>query len=681
MQTITNVPDAARAYLASGLCVLPAKRAEKRPAVGRWKQYQQRLPTAAEVSAWCKNSPDGVCLVCGAVSGNLELIDFDMGGEAFDAWRQQIPDYLLAELVIERSPSGGRHVVYRCTKPINGNMKLAQRLVDGKPVVLIETRGEGGLFLCAPTPGYELVQGDLANVPVITAGEREVLLEAAWGLNEYEPHSGDCPSDNAMVGQRSPLSVGQCGFLPEMGARPGDDYNHRGDVRTLLRAHGWTLVKGGDNEHWRRPGKDSGTSATLKDGVFYVFSSNAAPFESDRGYDPFGVYATLEHRGDHASATRALGQQGYGRGDTRDSCVDISAILAQAQSVGGMQEDAAVSGVQPPEFQITITWPNELQYKPPEWLIRGVLERDAFAQMFGDVGNGKSFMAIDWACRIATGTPWRGKEVKKGPVIYICGEGQNGFGRRLKAWEEHNGVPLGEARLGMVPAIAMTDAVHLKALVDAIARQLGRAPALIVLDTVARCFGGGDENSTSDMNKFVAACDAIRQLYRCTVLAVHHVGHGDKSRARGAIALKAALDSEYRVEKDGRQMTLTPTKLKDAELPAPVAMELVTVDLPDMFDEDGEHVTSAALSMEGVDDSAIMDQAKRTARQPRKHTDSQTVILALAARIKNEDDEVNLNLLRQQAKLAKVDDPGRVIKQLEGRGDLITLSKDTLALA
>ena len=110
-------------------------------------------------------------------------------------------------------------------------------------------------------------------------------------------------------------------------------------------------------------------------------------------------------------------------------------------------------------------------------------------------------------------------------------------------------------------------------------------------------------------------------------------------------------------------------------------MELVTVDLPDMFDEDGEHVTSAALSMEGVDDSAIMDQAKRTARQPRKHTDSQTVILALAARIKNEDDEVNLNLLRQQAKLAKVDDPGRVIKQLEGRGDLITLSKDTLALA
>ena len=32
----------------------------------------------------------------------------------------------------------------------------------------------------------------------------------------------------------------------------------------------------GENEYWRRPGKDKGWSATLKDRVFYVFSSSAA---------------------------------------------------------------------------------------------------------------------------------------------------------------------------------------------------------------------------------------------------------------------------------------------------------------------------------------------------------------------------------------------------------------------
>jgi len=36
----------------------------------------------------------------------------------------------------------------------------------------IETRGEGGLFLCSPTAGYELLQGDLAELPVFSAAER-----------------------------------------------------------------------------------------------------------------------------------------------------------------------------------------------------------------------------------------------------------------------------------------------------------------------------------------------------------------------------------------------------------------------------------------------------------------------------------------------------------------------------
>ena len=35
-----HMQDVANQYLGAGLCVLPAKRAEKRPAVGAWKQYQ-----------------------------------------------------------------------------------------------------------------------------------------------------------------------------------------------------------------------------------------------------------------------------------------------------------------------------------------------------------------------------------------------------------------------------------------------------------------------------------------------------------------------------------------------------------------------------------------------------------------------------------------------------------------
>lgn len=314
---------AAMEYRAAGLCPLPAVRGEKRPTLATWKSYQSRLPTDAEIGAWFTNGCDAVCLVTGSVSGHLELIDFDRGGELFDAWAARISAGLLAKLVIETSQSGGRHVIYRSRVPVCGNLKLAQGQRDGKLVTLIETRGEGGLFLCAPTPGYTVTQGTLGQVPILTEGERDALLEAAWALNEFVPEPVDYGPPCSSPSDR----------------RPGDDYNARGDVRELLVKHSWTLAKAGDNEYWRRPGKPSGWSATLKDGTFYVFSSNAAPFEPNQAYSPFHVYTLLEQGGDFAEAARALRQQGFGDDGPDDGSagVDISALVANlvAPPAGG----------------------------------------------------------------------------------------------------------------------------------------------------------------------------------------------------------------------------------------------------------------------------------------------------------------------------------------------------------
>jgi hypothetical protein len=305
---------AAREYLAAGLCPLPAIRLEKRPALAAWKSYQLQLPTTAELDAWFGNGCDAVCLVAGSVSGNLELLDFDRGGELFDAWAAKISTEMLAKLVVETSQSGGKHVIYRCVTPVSGNLKLAQGRRDGQPVTLIETRGEGGLFLCAPTDGYRLTQGTFSNIPVLTDAERDLLLEAAWSLNESVPE----PAEYAPT------------YSSPSDKRPGDDYNARGDVRALLIKAGWTLARPGENEFWRRPGKDRGWSSTLRDRVFYVFSSNAAPFEPNRAYSPFAVYALLEHQGDFAQAASALRAEGFGDdgvvGGATD--VDISALVA-----------------------------------------------------------------------------------------------------------------------------------------------------------------------------------------------------------------------------------------------------------------------------------------------------------------------------------------------------------------
>ena len=124
--------EIARNYLQAGLAVLPADKVRKYPVLSGWKRYQEELPTESEVHAWFSNHHNALCIVCGKVSGNLEIIDFDNQGELFPAWLEKIPSDLKAKLVIEKTPSGGYHVAYRCNDEVCGNIKLAQgdRWVD-----------------------------------------------------------------------------------------------------------------------------------------------------------------------------------------------------------------------------------------------------------------------------------------------------------------------------------------------------------------------------------------------------------------------------------------------------------------------------------------------------------------------------------------------------------------------
>ncbi len=311
----------ARNYLASGLCVLPAVAAEKHPALASWRTYQERLPTEKEVEAWFANAHEALCLVTGSASGNLECIDFDAGGECFGPWKKLVPPDLFGRLVVERTPSGGLHAVYRAEEPVEGNLKLATGERNGKRTTLVETRGEGGLFLCAPSPGYHLVQGAFGSVPTISAEERRVLLDAARTLSEVpEPSAPSHPAPAASS---------------TFDERPGDAFNSDAAAfYSLLERHGWRyLGKKGENESWQRPGKSgNGLSATFNGLNFHVFSSNADPFPPGFNGSPFTVYALLEHGGDATEAAKDLLAQGYGK--TADPCagVDLSGILAQVKA-------------------------------------------------------------------------------------------------------------------------------------------------------------------------------------------------------------------------------------------------------------------------------------------------------------------------------------------------------------
>jgi len=399
--------EIARNYLQAGLAVLPADKVRKCPVLPGWKRYQEELPTASEVHAWFSNHHNALCIVCGKVSGNLEIIDFDNQGELFPAWSKKIPSDLKAKLVIEKTPSGGYHVAYRCNDEVCGNIKLAQGEREGKLTTLIETRGNGGLILCAPGDGYELIQGDYTHLAVLTAAEREILLQAALSFDE-KPMTGSA-AEPTHLNSATEEDFSDCSS-GSFALRPGDDYDARGDVREILIKHGWTsLGFRGDREDWKRPEKEgNGISATLQNGYFYVFSTNAAPFEANQGYAPHRVYALLEYNGDFTAAANALIAEGYG----------------QANPILPNIEEIVANFMRKHEEKDVFTAAELLRsfecLKEP--LIDGLLRRTEIMNVVAAPKTGKSWFILQLAHSLVMGWDFLGFPCKKCKVLIMDNE-------------------------------------------------------------------------------------------------------------------------------------------------------------------------------------------------------------------------------------------------------------------
>ena len=294
----------------NGLNVLPATKSLKRPN-GSWREYREKRRAVDEAFDRC----DALAVVCGKISGNVEIIDFDAQAVDFDDWCQRVAELntdaaqALFLCVLETTQSGGKHLAYRCETAVDGNLKLTTRNVDGAAKATIETRGEGGIVIVAPTAGYAVVRGDWAALPVVSAATRQTFLDAARSLSETPKKPPKKPN-----------------VVPRSVANDGDSIadwmRTQGIIPRLLTANGWRYVETrGDNEHWRRPGKNDGVSGTLnlEKLCFYVFSSNAAPLEPNRAYSALQLAATFEFGGDEKAAARHYA-------DERDSTGSVSSL-------------------------------------------------------------------------------------------------------------------------------------------------------------------------------------------------------------------------------------------------------------------------------------------------------------------------------------------------------------------
>jgi hypothetical protein len=241
-----------------------------------------------------------------------------------------------------------------------------------------------------------------------------------------------------------------------------------------------------------------------------------------------------------------------------------------------------------PSKQIQIEHWDSIQDEPVKWLIDGVLPAGSFSALYGPPGSFKSFHALHIAHCIATGTPWMGNEVTEaGGVLYIAGEGFGGVGARIKACKQHyqteDGAPIYVIRHQLNLRSSVEDFNALMLAVETLVMDTGIDFKLIVIDTLARAFGGGDENSASDMMQFVVTCGHIQKIVQDAALMILHHSGKDQSRGmRGSSALLGAVDSELellRIE-DSMKGIIRIAKQKDGEDGTRYGFEMVTVELP-----------------------------------------------------------------------------------------------------
>lgn len=251
-----------------------------------------------------------------------------------------------------------------------------------------------------------------------------------------------------------------------------------------------------------------------------------------------------------------------------------------------------------------LTFNDLMAYQPSPSLVRGLLRWGDLCVIHGSPACGKTFLVLSLAVSVCAGRPWHGSTTSPGRVIYIAAEGIHGLRLRLLAacHEEPDllhGITRNLTVVNGSVSLQLRDEVG--TLLNAIA-ALPEKPALVVFDTLSRCFAGADENSAQDMSTLVANTDMIRDRTGAAVLLVHHDTKNGSSKGseRGSGVLRGAADVMIGISKKKESgvdvITAVASKVKDGPLPTDLRFRLDTVRIEASADDPETSTTSCRLT-------------------------------------------------------------------------------------
>lgn len=556
--------EAALAYRAAGLSVIPINPKTKQPYFSLlpknekgkpiWEPFQHEIADEATIRQWF-GTAGAVATVCGNISGNLLIIDFDVPG-FYENWLQLVGE-LVDGLPTQRTGGGGYQVLMRCPEP-GSNQPLAWAFCEAEETgreIAIETRAEGGYAVLAPSlhPSgnrYASLVDNLADIPLISQARADALLAAARKLDQSPKTRQQIEAEAKVnIAPRANLN-GQASVI--------EAYNQAVTITSLLEAHGYTRHGSG----YARP-KGQHNSVTIKDGKSFHHNRND-PLCDGFWRDAFDVYRQFKHAGDMSAAVKGAATElgmDHPKHESMGTLVRNAdgKIVFSTGSKTKPQPEATASDAPPVR---KLLHANDLRSLPkPRDLIPGVISVNKLNLVFGLPGVGKSHINLDMALSVA----------QFANVVYLAGEDAEDYAARVQAWCEHHALETGGLHFWPEPVNLLNPDAVTAFLFEVSPLQ----PALIVIDTLANCMVGADENSTQHMGVAIDTLNFIRRQTQAAILVCHHTGWSD-THERGSSALRGAVRIAMKVaQSDDGLISLTCEKSNNAAAFEPRHFRLV----------------------------------------------------------------------------------------------------------
>jgi len=401
------VLQAALDFYDAGISVVPVNNNGSKSPIGSWKQYQVSRAEPEQLGDWFGTGHPGIGIITGAVSGNLEMLELEgraIHAGLFDEAKEIAINSGLEELwrllttgYAEMTPSGGLHFLYRIAdEPVPGSTKIARRPGENDTVeVLVETRGEGGFVVTAPSNGevhrshqpWVLLTGSPNTIPMFSMEEREALHSIFKALDSM-------PVKESIATALLPKSE-------STGEKPGDDFNAKAKWSDIL--IGWKQIyTSGGVTYWCRPGKDTGISATTgrNDGDNLFVFTTSTTFEAEKPYSKFAAFAHLNHSGDFSSAAKALRALGYGAQNSLLSLTQLQELAKPTLTIVPDIDSDHVEQVRERSswYPKPLDLEGEIEQPEPEFLARNdghrLFYRGKINALLGESESGKTWVAL-----------------------------------------------------------------------------------------------------------------------------------------------------------------------------------------------------------------------------------------------------------------------------------------------